>query len=70
MITKVNRSQVHIRTIQVGDTIEHGGHVVTVGQKDLRNDMFMGVSIFGDTYSLGSKPVTKIEFPTQKEIDR
>ena len=54
------KSQIHISQIMVGDTVEHNGEMVTVGAKDIRGCAFMGRSIFGDSYNLGYKLVTKI----------
>jgi len=52
--------QVHIGTICVGDVVVHEGKECIVGRSDIKNDSFMGVSIFGDTYCLGYKPVHKV----------
>lgn len=57
------KSQTHISQIMAGDTIEHNGEMVTVGAKDIGGSDFMGRSIFGDSYNLGYKLVTKIVFP-------
>ncbi len=54
---------VNIKTLAAGDTIRHLGHLRTVCQADLRNDAFFGLSVFGDSYNLGQKPVEKVTFP-------
>jgi hypothetical protein len=54
---------VHISDVAAGDVIDHRGNVVTVGAKDIRRCPFMGVSIFGDSYNCGHKPVMRVEFP-------
>lgn len=53
---------VHISKIKSGDTIKHNGEIVTVCEKDIKYCPFMGVTIFGDSYSLGDKKVTRIIF--------
>lgn len=50
----------HISQIKSGDTIIHNGKEMTVCKKDIKQDSFMGVSIFGDSYHSGYKPVEKI----------
>lgn len=50
---------VHISTISVGDTIEHNGKFVTVCSNDIKNTT-NGITIFGDSYRLGTKPVYKL----------
>lgn len=49
----------HISTISPGDTVEHNGVLMTVCRSDIRRSEFMGISLFGDTYRLGRKPVKK-----------
>ena len=51
--------EVHKNSIVAGDTISHNGHERTVCNSDLKNDSFMGLTIFGDSYQLGYKPVLK-----------
>lgn len=53
--------KVHISTIKIGDTILHDGEVRTVGGNNIKHSGFMGISLFGDSYNLGYKLVTKIE---------
>ncbi len=52
-------TNVHINTICRGDTVEHEGRVVTVGSEDIKPNTFMGTTLFGDSYALGTKPVKK-----------
>lgn len=52
--------EVHISEISAGDTIKHNGVDMTVCKKDIKYCSFMGISIFGDTYQSGHKPVLKI----------
>lgn len=61
-------SQVHISTVKIGDTVEHGGKFMTVGKGDIKTDSFMGTSLFGDSYSLGHKKVKKVTFKTPKPV--
>jgi len=50
----------HISQVKPGDTIVHNGAVVTVCNNNIKSDKFMGISIFGDTYNLGTKQVIKV----------
>lgn len=45
--------------VGVGDVILHNGVEMTVGRGNLKRDAFMGILIFGDSYSLGRKKVLK-----------
>lgn len=49
----------HISEIRQGDTIEHHGSLITVDGNHIRKCQFMGLSIYGDTYSLGNKLVKR-----------
>ena len=54
---------VHISTIQVGDTIlDADGLLKTVCRNNISIYGFMGRSLFGDTYCLGTIPVKKVRF--------
>ena len=46
----------HISLIRQGDTVLHDGKVKTVSGTD-RKRGFMGVTIFGDSYRMGTIPV-------------
>lgn len=53
--------EVHISEIRSGDTILHlDGKIRTVCQKDIKRDQFMGVTLFGDSYRLGTIPVKRL----------
>ena len=57
----------HISKIKNGDAIVHDGYVRTVCNKDIRSCKFMGISLFGDTYHIGHKPVKKVVFKQRKD---
>lgn len=50
----------HITDIKPGDTVLHNGQVCTVSASNLSRGDFMGALLFGDSYSLGNKPVIVI----------
>ena len=57
-IENMNKSEVHITTIVVGDAIKcSDGHTRTVCKKDIKKS-FCGVSIFGDSFRGGRDLVT------------
>lgn len=51
---------VHISQISIGDTIKHDGEIRTVSGTNIKRDSFMGRTLFGDSYNLGTKSVEKI----------
>ena len=51
----------HISAIKAGDTIRHNGKLVTVCNSDIKYSEFIGITIFGDSYSLGQQLVTKVQ---------
>lgn len=53
--------EVHISTIIPGDTIMHGGTMVTVNKNNIKSG-FMGTTLFGDSYNAGHIPVKKVIF--------
>lgn len=56
-----NAVEVHISTIRPGDTILHtDGQIRTVCSKNITYSSFMGISLFGNTYRLGTVPVKKL----------
>lgn len=56
-----NAVEVHISQIRPGDTILHtDGEVRTVCRSNIRVDNFMGITLFGDSYRLGTIPVKKL----------
>lgn len=53
--------KVHISTITNGDTIIcRDGVIRTVGHNNIKRDSFMGITLFGDSYNLGTILVDKI----------
>jgi len=50
----------HIDEIRSGDYVLHNEEVVTVGRRDIKLSEFMGTTLFGDCYHLGTKPVKKV----------
>lgn len=59
-------SPVHISQIKTGDTIEHEGQLRTVNANHIKRDSFMGLTLFGDSYKLGTKAVNKVVGWTDK----
>lgn len=59
-ISKYKTKKVHISTIKHGDTILHSdGLITTVGRKNIKRG-FCGITLFGDSYRMGTQLVTKI----------
>jgi len=59
----VNIIEVHISEIRVGDTIIClDGYERTVGPQNIKKDKFMGVTLFGDSYKLGTIKVKKVNY--------
>lgn len=56
---------VHISQIRVGDVVRslRDGMFHTVCKKDLQNVSGIGITIFGDSWMSGYKPVERIAFP-------
>lgn len=54
--------QVHITTIKAGDTVMHNDVMMTVCDSDLSRVDMLGVTLFGDSYHMGYKTVTKVIF--------
>jgi hypothetical protein len=50
----------HISDLRIGDTVKHGGNVITVGRENLKRDNFMGLTLCGDSYRLGAMPVIRL----------
>jgi len=59
-MNKVKIEPVHISQISSGDTIEHYGKLTTVSGNNIKRDAFMGITLFGDSYNLGTKAVNKV----------
>lgn len=53
-------AQVHISQIRIGDTIMHNGHMRTVCKRVIKHSQGIGVTLFGDSYRLGTQLVTKV----------
>ena len=53
---------VHISTIQGCDTVIHNGEMKTVCFNNIKQGGFFGTSLFGDSYNMGTKLVTKVIF--------
>lgn len=51
--------ETHISEIRAGDTVMHHGEIKTVGNNNMRRG-FMGRTLFGDSYQLGTEPVKKL----------
>lgn len=49
----------HITDIRPGHTVEHEGNLITVGERFIKRCPFMGVSLYGDTYALGTRLVKR-----------
>lgn len=49
----------HISLIRQGDTIEVNGTLHTVGKNDIKSG-FMGLTLRGDSYRLGTVPVLRV----------
>ena len=52
----------HITEISAGDTIIHNGEMITVSNTNIKYNEFMGVSLFGDSYNIGTKLVEVVSF--------
>lgn len=52
----------HISRIRPGDTVEVGCHLKTVSPGDIRRG-FMGTTLWGDSYRLGTLPVRRVVGP-------
>ena len=50
----------HIKQINIGDTVMVNGKIKTVSHTSFSGDGFMGLTLFGDSYHLGSKLVDKV----------
>lgn len=56
----------HVSTIKQGDTVYHNGMLITVSSSDISRVEFVGLTLFGDSYRLGYKPVKKVIFKKAK----
>ena len=53
---------VHISQIKEGDVIDRGGKETTVCAKNIKQDSFMGDSLFGDSYNSANKLVKRYDY--------
>ena len=60
IINGVSIETVHIKDIKAGDTVLFHGAEKTVTAKDIKEDSFMGRTLFGDSYCLGYLAVLKV----------
>lgn len=59
-MTNAKLEPVHISQISAGDTIQHNGKLTTISAKNIKRDTFIGITLFGDSYHSGYKPVQKV----------
>lgn len=52
----------HISEVKAGDTILHNGEVKTVSGNNIKDNPFIGKTLFGDSYNLGYKQVQMVNF--------
>ena len=52
--------EVHVDCIKVGDTVIHEGELRTVCRNNIGGDTFMGRTLWGDSYRLGTVPVKRV----------
>lgn len=54
---------VHIDDIRIGDSVLcPDGRIRTVCRNNIKSSIFMGTTLFGDSYKLGTEPVKKVTF--------
>ena len=51
---------VNISEIVPGDTVMLNGHEQTINKSHIKDDSFMGRTLFGDTYRLGTILIEKV----------
>jgi hypothetical protein len=59
--------QVHVALIRPGDAVLFDGKMRTVCRKDLHRDDLMGVTLWGDSFRLGTVPVLRAMMTRQEE---
>lgn len=58
---KYNIVETHIDDICVGDTVLCADNKIrTVGRSNIKDDRYLGRTLFGDSYRLGYVPVKKL----------
>lgn len=60
IINSLTIEKTHIKDIKAGDTVLFHGVEKTVTAKDIKEDSFMGMTLFGDSYHLGYRAVLKV----------
>lgn len=58
--------EIHISQVRVGDAVIRDGHTKTVSPGVL-NRGFMGITLWGDSYKLGTIPVLRVKFGTPQQ---
>jgi hypothetical protein len=58
-MSALNFAEVCISSLSVGDVVLHNSKEMTVSNGDIKRCSFMGLTLFGDSYSLGRKKVLK-----------
>ena len=61
-VYKYRIEEVDATTIQAHDTIMHNDKMYTVCKKDIKNNSFMGKTIFGAQYNSGIRKIIKVIF--------
>ncbi len=61
-MSNMTTEEVHISRIESGDTIIHNGELRTACNRVIKKSEFMGKTLFGDSYRLGYKLVTRVHF--------
>lgn len=67
-IFMMKKTCIHINDICVGDTVEHNGQILTVNSSSIKENGFMGRTLFGDSYLLGHQLVVKIEYQIDNQV--
>lgn len=60
----------HISNIRIGDTIIEGEKLITVSGNSLKYDPFLGLTLRGNSYNLGAKPVIRAIIKHVKPLKR
>lgn len=65
---RYSNTLVHISSIKAGDIVEIDGKHHTVNQNHIKRDSFVGTTLFGNSYRLGTLPVMKVNILTKGMI--
>jgi hypothetical protein len=57
---------VHISEVRAGYTVIQNGEEMTVCQGNIKRDPFMGLTLFGDSYRLGTLMVQSLTYTPAK----